>query len=70
MEKTFEDIDLTCLCGAGFTWTGGEQKFMQDLLEEGKFDKTDPETGDTIYGSVVTPKRCPVCRRKKKEQYK
>ena len=64
----FENKDLTCICGAQFVWTSGEQKFMNDLLEKGKFDKVDKNTGETITGEIMTPKRCVPCRRKKKEE--
>ena len=64
----FEDKNLTCICGAPFVWTAGEQDFMQDLLEKGKFDRVDKDTGENIPGEVMTPKRCVPCRRKKKEE--
>ena len=54
---TFQDIQLTCICGEQFTWTSGEQTFMHDLYNKGKLD-----------GRVVAPKRCKACRLKKKRE--
>jgi len=52
-----EDITIKCSCGKVFVWTRGEQEFMEDLLERGKIEE------------IYSPKRCPDCRRKKKEKY-
>jgi hypothetical protein len=55
-----QDKELVCVnpkCGDTFVWTAGEQNFMQNLLEQGKIDV------------VVEPKRCPDCRRAKKERF-
>lgn len=53
----FYDIDITCGCGASFIWTAGEQKFMEQLKEEGKIDQ------------INKPKRCPNCRADKKRRF-
>ena len=50
------DMDLVCACGSGFVWTAGEQRFMQSLLEDGKISE------------LRQPKRCGVCRAKKKAE--
>lgn len=54
----YNDIELVCLCGAPFTWTAGEQKFLNDLVNEGKI------------ASVQQPKRCAPCRQKNREEHK
>lgn len=63
--QQFEDKELVCVDREhpqdeykDFVWTKGEQKFMQQLHNEGK-----------IVGDVTPPKRCPECRRKKKARY-
>ncbi|MEX2053047.1 MAG: zinc-ribbon domain containing protein [Candidatus Paceibacterota bacterium] len=56
MNEEHQDIELVCMCGAPFIWTKGEQKFIGQLLSEGKIS------------SIVTPKRCQPCRQKKKEE--
>ena len=62
------DIQITCGCGAEFTWTKGEQEFMEKLREEGKLDEKDQETGVVTPGQVNQPKRCPDCRASRKNQ--
>lgn len=57
MSEQLHDIEIRCSCGNQFTWTAGEQKFMQSLLEEGKVDV------------INRPKRCPECRAQKKAKY-
>jgi hypothetical protein len=55
----YEEKSLVCAekgCGRTFVWTVGEQKFMAQLLEEGKID------------FLAEPKRCPKCRAKRKQQ--
>ena len=56
--KEYQDIELICLCGAPFIWTSGEQKFLNDLADEGKI------------ASVQQPRRCVPCRQQKKTQMK
>ena len=52
-----EDMELDCAnCGVTFTWTGGERKFMERLLEDGKIEK------------IVEPRACPECRLKRKQR--
>lgn len=53
----YQDIELVCLCGKPFTWTKGEQEFINDLLSKGKVQE------------VSQPKRCKDCRAKKKQHY-
>lgn len=56
-DSLFEDIELRCVqCENPFTWTKGEQAFMNDLLEKGKISQ------------VMTPKRCKECRAKKRKE--
>mgnify|MGYP001616301344 CR=1 FL=1 len=50
------DIEIKCACGVEFTFTVGEQRFMQSLLEDGKISE------------LRQPKRCGVCRAKKKAE--
>lgn len=58
MNETYEDIEVTCCdCGETFTWTAGEQKFLNELYKKGRL----PE--------VTKPKRCKECRLKKKQKY-
>ena len=65
----YQNIELICKnCGAPFTWSEGEQEFMNDLREKGKLDKLDINTGETIPGQVKTPTRCRECRLKKKQE--
>lgn len=55
----YQDKELVCVkenCQTPFVWTGGEQKFMQKLVENGKIDR------------VIEPKLCPSCRAKRKER--
>jgi hypothetical protein len=52
----FYDKELTCLCGADFVWTRGEQEFMESLYEQGKIK------------NVIQPKRCESCRLQKKRE--
>lgn len=57
MNTEYEDKNLTCvLCTNPFTWTSGEQSFLNDLKKEGKIN------------SIMIPKRCAPCRQKKKEE--
>jgi hypothetical protein len=53
----YSDVCITCRCGKDFIWTGGEQSFMHDLVEDGKIQE------------FTQPKRCPECRAKKKARY-
>ena len=56
-ESLFNDIELRCVqCESPFTWSKGEQEFMNDLLEKGKINE------------VNTPKRCKECRAKKRKE--
>lgn len=55
MNAPYQDINITCVCGEKFTWTKGEQLFLDKLLEDGKI---------TV---VTSPRRCPECRAKHKE---
>lgn len=50
----YEDTDIRCACGVTFTWTVGEQKFLNGLVEQGKINE------------AKKPMRCPDCRAKKK----
>lgn len=51
----YEDITKPCVsCKREFTWTAGEQSFMNDLKEKGKIE------------DVIEPKRCKPCRDKAK----
>lgn len=52
----YQDIELKCLCGESFIWSVGEQEFLNDLAIKGKIQE------------VVPPKRCFVCKQKKREQ--
>lgn len=56
MNDVFEDIEIKCVCGETFMWTSGEQGFLYDLKDSGKIQ------------FVLTPKRCPKCRQKRKEE--
>lgn len=58
----YQDIQLVCICGAQFTWTSGEQQFIQGLIDDGKTNRD----GSPI--TVIQPKRCKPCRLKKKEE--
>ena len=54
----FQDVSKQCVaCKANFIWTAGEQKFINRLYDEGKIT------------AVIEPKRCPDCRKKKKEKF-
>lgn len=58
----FRDKHIICLCGQAFTWTPGEQRFLQGLVDDGKKNSD---------GSPVVfrdPKRCVDCRRAKREK--
>lgn len=57
MMPRYDDKEIRCDCGDKFTWTKGEQKFMNTLLQQSKIKK------------VVAPVRCPDCRRKKREYF-
>lgn len=50
----YQDIELVCTCGEKFTWSAGEQTFMNDLATQGKVT------------TVIPPKRCASCRQKRK----
>lgn len=50
----YADKNLKCSCGQAFTWTRGEQKFMQTLFDNG------------VVPLLAEPKRCPDCRLKKR----
>lgn len=66
----FNDKKLICQdCQQHFTFTAGEQEYLNRLAEEGKFDHEDPETGEMIQGTVQTPKRCKACRMAKKARF-
>lgn len=53
----YQDKEFVCVqCKVKFTWTVGEQKFMQKLLEDGMVLKINP------------PKRCPDCRAVKRQE--
>jgi len=57
-SKMYQDIKKTCVqCDSLFIWTAGEQRFMNQLHEEGKIQ------------SVSEPKHCPDCRTKKKARF-
>lgn len=51
------DLTIRCECGELFVWTMGEQIFLTELVEEGKMKE------------VISPKRCPECRAKKKARF-
>lgn len=54
----YPEKKITCSeCNKEFTWTSGEQQFMNKLFEDGKIK------------SVIEPKRCPSCRQAKKARY-
>ncbi len=56
--KSLADKRLTCVdCNSTFFFTVGEQKFLYQLVVEGKME------------SVAEPKRCADCRKKKKQRY-
>ena len=56
-DNQLEEVELTCVgCEESFTWTVGEQNFMNSLFEDGKITK------------VTAPKRCKDCRIKKKKE--
>lgn len=58
MYQDYEDIKKVCVqCKNDFDWTAGEQFFINRLKEEEKIP------------SVIEPKRCPDCRKKKKERF-
>lgn len=52
--STYTDKEIVCRCGKVFTWTAGEQRFMQTLLDNGKIQHLAP------------PRRCRECVQKKK----
>lgn len=57
-QNKYQDIKKVCVqCNEEFIWTGGEQKFMNQLFEEGKIK------------AVIEPKRCPDCRKEKKARF-
>lgn len=57
MNTNYQDKEIVCaLCGMNFVWTSGEQSFLNDLKDAGKIQ------------FVVSPKRCPDCRRIRKEE--
>ncbi len=54
----YEDKTITCKdCRSRFTWTAGERKFMQELLDNGKIP------------SLSEPVRCRPCKQLKRERY-
>lgn len=55
-NNDYQDIELVCICGRPFTWTRGEQEFMNDLFEKGKVNE------------VQQPRRCKDCRLKKRKE--
>lgn len=58
MKSMYQDIQKQCVeCGSNFDWSIGEQKFVNRLHEEGKIQ------------SIVEPKRCADCRKKKRERF-
>jgi len=59
----YEDKELICICGEPFTWTAGEQRFLQSLIDDGKANR------DGSLITFTTPKRCKSCRVKKKREY-
>jgi hypothetical protein len=64
MKKYYSDVRIVCRdCGQEFVWTGGEQSFVQRLIDEGKKWRS----GEEIV--FAEPKRCPGCRAKKKEKF-
>ena len=59
----YKNIEITCLfCGQEFTWTPGEQTFLQALIDDGK---KNPDGSDITF---TQPKRCRDCRMKKKQE--
>lgn len=56
--STYTDKQITCLCGEQFIWTKGAQRFMYQLLDNGKIEMVEP------------PKRCKACLLKKKLRHK
>ena len=52
----YQDIELICVNGEPFTWTAGEQEFLNGLKDAGKIP------------NVQQPKRCPPCRKENKEK--
>ncbi len=58
MYQGYKNIEKTCVqCKRDFVWTAGEQHFINRLHEEGKIQ------------SVTKPKRCPDCRKQKRERF-
>lgn len=58
MYQNYQDIEKTCVqCKRQFVWTTGEQHFINRLHEEDKIQ------------SVTEPKRCPDCRKQKRERF-
>ncbi len=58
-KSNYQDIEKICVqCKRQFTWTSGEQIFINQLHDEGKIQ------------SVTKPKRCLDCRKQRKEQFK
>ena len=55
MHEEYQDKELVCICGEPFTWTKGEQRFLQSLLDAGKME------------TIKTPRRCKGCRVKNKQ---
>lgn len=56
----YEEKILVCVeknCGEPFTWTPGEQRFMQSLLDAGKIDK------------INEPKRCLAHKQAKRARF-
>ena len=62
----FVDKYLSCAdCQAEFCWKGADQKFLQECINN--------KTPNPFNGSVITemkaPKRCFVCRKKRKAYF-
>ena len=58
MYQDYQDIEKICVqCKRQFVWSAGEQHFINRLHEEGKIQ------------SVTEPKRCPDCRKQKRERF-
>lgn len=63
MDNEYEDVKFSCVgCGSQVRWTAGEQKFLQNLIDDGKTN----QDGTPI--TFTQPKRCKECRIKRKEE--
>ncbi|HEC32783.1 MAG TPA: cytochrome C551 [Candidatus Kaiserbacteria bacterium] len=56
-KTDYNDVDLICICGKSFIWLAGEQEFINNLFANGKIKE------------IIEPKRCPACRKKKKDHF-